>query len=307
MDKLLLYSSYYNQTPQQNPASNNGLSIQFSTYPINPVVGTPTYFKINFNKLDVDYTVSITQQGNPIYSTLSHTAQGVANISFQFQTAGTYQVAVQANGMQQYPIQPVISTFSITVTSNQSTPSVSVTPNSASYVPGQALTLSAMVADTSNSPTIPTGPVTWSDGNIGGTFSSSTCYLSAGTCIVTYTPSSNAPNSITITADYDGDTSHTANSGTTILAINFASLTSSSSVTISSNPAIYVAGNAVTFTATVTGSTNSQNIPTGQVIWSDGNTGGTFSSSTCYLSSGTCIVTYTPSSNAPNSITITAS
>ena len=63
----------------------------------------------------------------------------------------------------------------------------------------------------------------------------------------------------------------------------------------------------MTFTATVTGSTYSQNIPTGQVIWSDGNTGGTFNSSTCDLSSGTCTVTYTPSSNAPNSITITAS
>ena len=128
-------------------------------------------------------------------------------------------MTIQANGMQQYPIQPVISTFSITITSNQSTPSVSVTPNSASYVPGQALTLSAIVADMSNSPTMPTGSVTWSDGNIGGIFAiymllvirHMYCYITAP---------SNAPNSITMTANYGGDTSHTANSGSTTLTIN---------------------------------------------------------------------------------------
>ena len=423
MGKLLAHTVHtIIKCSPQNQISNSGLSIHFSSYPINPVVGGTTYFKINFNKPDVDYTVSITQQGNPIYSTLSHAAQGTANVPFQFQTVGTYQVTVKANELESQPLQSSTATFSVTVSSTSpttmssvptkstpSTTSVEVTPTSESYVSGQSLTFAAIVTDTSNSPTtpggtvswsdgnvggtfssssctlssgtctisytpyssssnsititasyggdgihqtsygisqlshtqdttsvmvvsssstissggqvtftttvtdptnsqnMPTGTVTWSDGNVGGTFSSSTCYLSSGTCTATYAASSNVPNSIVITATYGGDTSHAITSGTSTLMVNSGSSTSSSLVTISPNPASYVAGNAVTFTATVTDPMDSLNVPTGTMIWSDGNTGGTFSSSTCYLSSGICTVTYTAPSNAQNSVTITAS
>ncbi|MGA9228889.1 MAG: hypothetical protein WBV92_01950, partial [Nitrosotalea sp.] len=176
----------------------------------------------------------------------------------------------------------------------------------ATYVSGTAVTFTATVTDPADSQSIPTGTMIWSDGTAGGSFNSSTCDLSSGTCTVTYTPSSNAPNSISITTSYNGDTNHAANSGTTTLTMN-SSYSTTSSVTVSPNPATYVSGTAVTFTATVTDPADSQSIPTGTMIWSDGNFGGTFSSSTCTLASGTCTVTYTPSANPPSAITITAS
>ena len=190
-------------------------------------------------------------------------------------------------------------------TNSLSSSLVTVSPNPATYVAGTAVTFTATVTDPADSQSIPTGTMIWSDGTAGGSFNSSTCDLSSGTCIVTYTPSSNAPNSIDITTSYSGDTNHAANSGTTTLTINSSSSTTSL-VTVSPNPATYVTGTAVTFTATVTDPADSS-IPTGTMIWSDGNFGGTFSSSTCTLASGTCIVTYTPSANPPSAITITAS
>ena len=66
---------------------------------------------------------------------------------------------------------------------------------------------------------------------------------------------------------------HTTNSGTLVLT---SSLLSPISVAVSPNPASYVSGQTLTFTATVTDTSNSQNIPTGTVTWSDGNVGGVF-------------------------------
>ena len=182
--------------------------------------------------------------------------------------------------------------------------SIVITPNSASFVSGKAITFTATVSDASGSPTPPSGIASWSDGNTGGTFSSSSCTLSSGTCTTTYTPSSNAPNSITITASYGGDNTHQTSSGTSQLS---QSTQDASSVLVTSSSNTISSGEQVTITSTVTDTTNSQNIPTGTITWSDGNMGGTFSSSSCNLSSGVCNVTYTASPSIQNSITITAS
>jgi hypothetical protein len=296
----------------QPTISNSGLEIQFSSYPVNPVVGGTTYFKINFNKPDIDYTFSITQQGSPVFSTLSHATQGTANIPFRFQTSGTYQVTVEANELESQPMQSTTTTFSVTVistssnlvstSSTTSTTSITVTPNSASYVSGQSLTFTALVTDTSNSPTTPIGTVSWSDGNDGGSFSSSACTLSSGTCTISYTPYSSSSNSVTITASYGGDSTHQTSSGISQLSHT----QDTTSILIVSSASTISSGEQVTVTTTVTDPTNSQNIPTGIVTWSDGNAGGTFSASTCDLSSGTCVVTYTASSNVLNSIVIAA-
>ncbi len=187
--------------------------------------------------------------------------------------------------------------------SNQDTSSVLVTSSSSTISSGGQVTITATVTDTSNSQNIPTGTITWSDGNIGGILSSPSCNLSSGVCNITYTAPSNIQNSITITASYSGDSVHTTNSGTFVLT---SSLLTPTSVTISPNPASYVSGNTLTFTATVTDTSNSQNIPTGAVTWSDGNTGGVFGTSSCTLTSGTCTTSYTPATNSPESITITA-
>ncbi|HZS74764.1 MAG TPA: hypothetical protein VFA69_09730 [Candidatus Nitrosotalea sp.] len=186
---------------------------------------------------------------------------------------------------------------------SQDTSSVLVTSSSSTISSGGQVTVTATVTDTSNSQNIPTGTITWSDGNIGGILSSPSCNLSSGVCNITYTAPSNIQNSITITASYSGDSIHTTNSGTFVLTSN---LLAPTTVTVSPNPASYVSGNTLTFTATVADTSNSQNIPTGVVTWSDGNTGGVFGTSSCTLASGTCTTSYTPASNSPESVTITA-
>ncbi|MDE1817075.1 MAG: Ig-like domain repeat protein [Thaumarchaeota archaeon] len=193
-------------------------------------------------------------------------------------------------------------TYSITVNSVIDSTSVSITSSSSSFVPGNAITLTATVTDTSSSPTIPSGTLSWSDGNAGGVFGSTTCTLSGGMCTTSYTPSSSATNSITMTGTYAGDTTHQTSSGTDQLSQN---TQDSTSAVITSSSQSFVIGNAMTVTATITDTSNSQNVPSGTLSWSDGNAGGVFGSTTCTLSSGMCIVSYTPSSGATNSITIT--
>lgn len=63
----------------------------------------------------------------------------------------------------------------------------------------------------------------------------------------------------------------------------------------------------VTLTATVTDTSNLDNTPTGNVTWSEVNTGGMFSPSYCTLSSGICTTLYTASTDFPGTITIIAS
>lgn len=82
-------------------------------------------------------------------------------------------------------------------------------------------------------------------------------------------------------------------------------LHNSTSSVVSSSSTV-TQGSAVTLTVTVTDTSSPSTTPTGNVAWNDGNTGGTFSPTTCDLSSASCSVTYTASASAPSSIIITA-
>ena len=194
-------------------------------------------------------------------------------------------------------------TYSITVNSVIDSTSVSITSSSPSFVPGNAITLTATVTDTASSPTMPSGTLSWSDGNAGGVFSSTTCTLSGGMCTTSYTPSSSATNSITMTGTYAGDTTHQTSSGTYSVAAN---AIDSTSVTVTASPSTITAGGQAAVTVTVADTSNSQQVPTGTITWSDGNSGGIFSSTTCTLSAGTCNITYTAPPTVQNPITITA-
>ncbi|MHB8601978.1 MAG: hypothetical protein ACYC6W_09485 [Nitrosotalea sp.] len=118
---------------------------------------------------------------------------------------------------------PALDNTSTTITSNQNTISA-----------GGQVTLVATVTDSSSASASPAGSVMWSDGNGGGTFSSAFCDLSSGTCTTSYTPSSGAPNSITITATYGGDATHRTNAGTSGLTINAIHATT---LSVTPNPA----------------------------------------------------------------------
>ncbi len=181
--------------------------------------------------------------------------------------------------------------------------SVTISSSSTSTTSG-SVTLTATIADTTDSQAVPTGSVSWSDGNAGGTFSSSSCILSSGACQLTYTPSpASSSSSVTITASYGGDTTHQTSSGSSNISV---SLIDTTAVTVSPSSTAIVSGN-VTLTATISNLSNAQSVPTGTISWSDGGAGGTFSTSSCTLSSNACQTAYTPSTNSPSSITITAS
>lgn len=140
----------------------------------------------------------------------------------------------------------------------------------------------------------PTGTVSWTSTG-SGTFSSTSCALSSGSCSVTYTPTSTT--AATITGSYSGDSGNGGSSGTNSLTVNAAT----SSTTVSCSPSSIGVGSTATCTATVSGAS-----PTGNVTFKSTDSGAKFSASSCTLSSsGSCSVSYTPSTTG--SATITAS
>src|SRR5438552_5875720 len=196
-------------------------------------------------------------------------------------------------------ISPNSTTSSIT----NKTSSVTVTPNPASANQGSQVTFTARVTDTSSSPTTPSGTVSWSDGNAGGTFNQVSCALSSGICTIVYLPPHGVASSITITARYQGDSIHLSASNTSTLTVI---IQHSTSLTMAPNPAIVDHGLHVSFSVKVMDTSSSPTVPTGTISWTDGNAGGTFSQSSCALSSGNCTVSYTPDPHHTASITIAA-
>lgn len=178
-----------------------------------------------------------------------------------------------------------------------------VTPNSATVQTGTPVTFTATVTDTSSMPTTPSGIVSWNDGNSGGTFSSATCSIYEGTCTVTYTPPLGS-RSLTITAGYGGDSIHQSSYGTASLLVE--GQVHNTSVTVTPNTTTFVAGSAMTLTATIGDASYPAYALTGTVSWSDNGAGGTFSPSTCVVSDNSCSVAYTPPSISSD-ITIAAS
>ncbi|MDC8453774.1 MAG: hypothetical protein LV477_12805, partial [Candidatus Nitrosotalea sp.] len=178
-----------------------------------------------------------------------------------------------------------------------------ITSSSETINPGTQVQLTTTIADSSSSPVTPSGIVSWNDNNMGGTFSQVSCVLSSAACAVSYTPPANYAGSITITANYAGDSSHNANKGQFTLAISHLT---STTTTVAPSTVTINQGTGTEFTATITDTSSLPTIPDGMVSWSDGGAGGTFSLSFCNLSSASCSVSYTPSDNPPNSLTITA-
>jgi hypothetical protein len=127
-------------------------------------------------------------------------------------------------------------TGTVSVTVNPDSSTTTVSPNPASVTPGSPLTFAATVTDTSPSPSAPAGSIAWSDGGAGGSFSPTTCTLSAlnnsqSQCSTTYT-SPSTTGSATIIAAYSGDSSHSFSSGTSTLTFGAGA---SGGITVSAN------------------------------------------------------------------------
>ena len=112
------------------PTSAGTLNIGFSTDPATPNPGDPTQIKINFinkqtnsTQIHVDYKISVMQGANQVFGIpITHTAEGVVSIPFQFQAAGTYQVIVQVESIYFQPIPPETATFTLDVGTTPSIP-----------------------------------------------------------------------------------------------------------------------------------------------------------------------------------------
>ncbi len=127
------FSTSSSITSQQQIQTTSGgtLQVGFSTDPINPDTSSQTQLQINFinkntNQIQphIDYKISVMQGGNQVYGIpITHTALGAVTIPFQFQTAGTYQIIVDVEGIVFQPITPETATFSISTVGNNIPPS----------------------------------------------------------------------------------------------------------------------------------------------------------------------------------------
>ncbi len=142
-------------------------------------------------------------------------------------------------------------------------------------------TCTVTVADTSGTPTTPTGWVTFNETGAPGSLNPSSCTLANASCSVTFTPSS--PGNATITGVYSGDSSHSSSSGKTTLTAN----KRSTSTAVACVPSSVAVGQSTSCNASVTDiSPGNVTTPTGSVTFTPGGT--------CTLVSGSCSVSLTP-------------
>lgn len=117
--------------PVIKPTSAGTINVGFTTDPAIPNPGDSTQIKLNFinkqtNELQphIDYKIVVMQGGNQVFGIpITHTAEGAVSIPYQFQTAGTYQIIVDVEGIVFQPIPPETVTFDLSVGGGSSTSS----------------------------------------------------------------------------------------------------------------------------------------------------------------------------------------
>jgi hypothetical protein len=262
-------------TSSVNP-SVYGQSVTFTATvtPVSPGAGTPTG-TVTF----YDGTASLGT------GTLS---SGDATLSTSSLSTGTHSVTAVYGGDTDFTGS---SSIAITQTVNQASGTTSVSSSVNPSVAGQPVTFTATVTPVLPGAGTPTGTVTFYD----GTASLGTGTLSSGSA--TFSTSSLSVGSHSITAVYSGDSDFTGSSSVAITQ-TVSQASGTTSVSSSVNPS--VAGQSVTFTATVTPVSPGAGIPTGTVTFYDG----TASLGTGTLSSGSA--TFSTSSLNVGSHSITA-
>jgi hypothetical protein len=185
------------------------------------------------------------------------------------------------------------------------TVSVSLACNPNSIDPLSSTTCTVAVQDNGPGPQIvPSGKVFFR-ASPGGTFSQTGgCDLASGTCSVTYTsPATSTQITVNINATYFGDSVHSGGSQTANVLVSPRAI--SVSVACQPNDVKSHTSTLCTVTVTDTGS-GTPIIPAGTVSFTS-DSGGTFSSTQCTLTSGSCSVTFiAPSVSVQTRVTITA-
>src|SRR5439155_27836 len=156
---------------------------------------------------------------------------------------GSFQVQVTGSPLGA-TTTPTTFTLTVTPPSSSHATFTAVSCGPPTVAVNHVTSCCAAVIDTASGPTTPTGTVTFTP--------SGTCILAgtgtgaSATCLVGITPT--ATGSLSVSASYDGDSTHAASSGKFFITVS-----PGVAVTISSNPTV---SSPLTFTATVTGGTS---------------------------------------------------
>lgn len=183
------------------------------------------------------------------------------------------------------------------IVGHATTTSVACVPATAAV--GTSTTCTATVTDTDASPTNPTGTVSFSNGGASGTFTPSSCTLTASgttmaTCNVAYVPGAVGSGTQSISASYHGDSTHSASSST---SFGLTVTKKSPTLTTTSSAASITTGSTASDSSSFGSGTTYQ--PTGTVSYL------LFSASYCSGSSGTVSVVTITSGSIPNSRSVT--
>ena len=194
-----------------------------------------------------------------VLGTSSLNSSGVATLSTESLAAGTYRLTAKYDGNEN-SLTSTSSAVSVTVTAAaQSTKtSLAATPNPVAA--GRALTLTATVKGSTNSPT---GKVSFMDGS---TLLGTDNLSSSG--VATISTSSLAAGTYRLTAKYDGNSASLASTSSAV-SVTVTAAAQSTTTSLAATPNPVATGRALTLTATVKGSTIS---PTGTVSFMDGST-----------------------------------
>src|SRR5712691_3603678 len=248
----------------------------------------------------ISTTISVSPSGpkatlNPNNPSLTANGTTTSVLSIQIpsnQAAGVYNVTIKATSGS------LVHLLVVQVHVGQHTSATVVSCSPPSVIVNQASMCTATVNDTGTSPiTTPTGTVTFAETGPVGSFSSTTCNLSSGSCLVMFTP--RATGNALVSGTYGGDSSH---SGSTSVATSImVNPRTTSTVVVCSTPV--VVNQASSCTATVYDTSPGTGVtPTGSIAFNETGVAGSFSSATCTLASGSCSVTFT--ATAPGTATI---
>lgn len=272
-----------------------------------PLVNSTTALSLSSGSVAVGQSVTLTAtvtgpQGAPVptgtvtfmngSSTLGTgtlDSSGNATYSSSSLAATTYTVTAQYAGNTYYNAS-TSSAQSLVISPLATTTTLTITPSSA--VAGTSVSMVAKVTPASGSG-IPTGTVTFKNGS---TQLAAIAVNASGTA--TFTSSSLAAGTYSVTASYSGDASD-ASSVSPAASLTLTSVVATTT-TLASSATSVTTGTSVTLTATVSQASGA-NVPTGTVTFTDGAT----TLGTGALSSGKA--TYTTSSLAIGTHSITAS
>ena len=210
--------------------------------------------------------------GSTKLATFNLDAAGSATYTTSTLSAGSYSLTATFNGSTDFatslsdPTAPVLQTIDTDNTATSLTASSS-NPNPSTY--GQALSFTATVANTSGTPGMPTGSVSFYN----GATKLVTVSLVSGSA--TYTTSTLTAGSYSLTAEYNGSTDYAPSSSdptTPVLQTIDTDNTATSLTASSSNPNPSTYGQSLSFTATVANTSGTPGTPTGWVSFYNGAT-----------------------------------